>query len=143
MRDPFGKSTVRARPVHPYQWLWEPLENDPGFSLRAMFGAKAAYLDDRLVLCFCARHEPWQGLLVCTERTHHPALQSEFPALIPHPILPKWLYLPEAAAGFEATAPRLVQLARRRDPRMGIMPPPRKRRTRSRPRGKKPGTRRP
>jgi hypothetical protein len=119
------KSSKAVRAVHRHQWLWEPLETDPTFVLRSMFGARAVYLDGRLVLCFCAREEPWQGVLVCTEREHHAALNAEFPDLAGHPILPKWLYLRESSDAFESTAERLVALARRRDVRLGITPPPR------------------
>lgn len=126
MRGSFDKSFARPRPVHPHQWLWEPLETDPSFVLRSMFGAKAAYLDGRLMVCFCASKEPWCGLLVCTDRSHHAPLRTEFPELTPHPILPKWLYLSESAETFERTAQRLVMLARRRDPRLGVTPKPRK-----------------
>lgn len=124
----------RARVVHRHQWLWEPLEGDPTFVLRTMFGAKAVYLGGRMMLCFCAGEEPWRGLLVCTDRTRHAALTAEFPALVPHQILPKWLYLAEAAATFERDAARLVGLARGRDPRLGIEPKTRARRRRRAPR---------
>jgi hypothetical protein len=126
MRDPHEKSFAKAKPVHPHQWLWEPLESDATFVLRSMFGAKAVYLDGRIMLCFCSGEEPWCGLLVCTERPLHAALQAEFPALTPHPILPKWLYLPELEESFERTAARLVALVRRRDPRIGVTPKPKK-----------------
>lgn len=116
------KREDRVRVVHPYAWLWEPLEDDPTFVLRAMFGAKAAYVGGRLVLAFCAGEEPWRGLLVCTAREHHASLLQEFPALSPHPILPKWLYLPEAADAFESVGRRLVGLVRRRDLRIGVEP---------------------
>lgn len=115
-----------VRAVHRHQWLWEPLQEDPTFLLRSMFGAKAVYLDGRLVLCFCTGEEPWQGMLVCTEREHHPSLQAVFPELSLHPVLPKWLYLKETADAFEKVAARLVQLAHQRDPRLGIIPPARK-----------------
>lgn len=114
-----------VRKVHPHQWLWEPLETDPTFVLRSMFGAKAAYLGGELMLCFCAGNEPWRGVLVCTDRANHPALRRDFPELTPHPILPKWLYLPEAADRFERIAAQLVSLARRHDPRLGVTPKPR------------------
>lgn len=117
-----------VRPVHRHAWLWEPLEGDPSFVLRAMFGAKAVYLDGKLMLCCCASEEPWCGLLVCTDRERHAALRTEFPALTPHPILPKWLYLPESAERFESTAAKLVSLARGRDPRLGIVPGSKKKR---------------
>ena len=124
MREP---PQDRTRKVHPYQWLWEPLEDDPTFLLRPMFGGKSAYLDGRLMLYFTAGDEPWRGVLVCTERVHHASLLAEFPALAPHPILGKWLYLPETADRFESTAERLVALARRRDPRLGVDPQPKRR----------------
>ena len=110
----------RARPSHRHAWLWEPLEPDATFELRAMFGAKAVYLGGRMQLCFFAKEEPWRGVLVCTERAFHESLRAEFPVLSPHPVLPKWLYLPEASDEFERVGQRLVALARRRDPRMGV-----------------------
>lgn len=116
------------RPTHPHAWLWEPLENEPGFVLRAMFGAKAVYLDGKIVLCFSTGDEPWRGLLVPTDHAHHAGLRTDFPDLVVHPVLGKWLYLPEAAATFERTAQTLVTLVRRRDPRIGVVPPPKKRR---------------
>ena len=118
MREP---AIGKPKRVHPYQWLWEPLETDPSFVLRPMFGGKAAYLDGRLMLYFTAKTEPWRGVLVCTERIHHEALIAEFPDLSPHPVLPKWLYLAESADRFEPVAERLVALAKRRDPRLGVL----------------------
>ena len=123
MRD---EEIGRPRRVHRYAWLWEPLESDPSFVLRAMFGTKAVYLDGRLVLCLSAGEEPWRGVLVCTEKAHQPSLRADFPALVPHPILPKWLYLAESGDAFERVAERLVVLARRRDPRIGVAPRPKK-----------------
>ena len=84
MRERPASALGRARPVHPHAWLWEPLESDPSFVLRAMFGAKALYLGGKMMLCCCAGEEPWRGLLVCTDRTRHAALQADFPALAPH-----------------------------------------------------------
>jgi hypothetical protein len=112
----------RVQRVHPHRWLWEPLESDPTFVLRAMFGSKAVYLGGKLMLCFCASEEPWRGLLLCTSPEHHAALRADFPELVPHPILPKWLYLAETSEGFESHATRLVTLARRRDPCLGVVP---------------------
>jgi hypothetical protein len=123
-----GNDFGRARKVHPHAWLWEPLEGDPTFVVAAMFGTKAVYLDGRLVLCFSSREEPWRGILVCTERGSHASLQARFASLSPHPVLPKWLYLPESADDFEGVAGQLVELARARDPRIGVAPGPGKRR---------------
>jgi len=92
-----------------------------------MFGGKAVYLDGRLMLYFTAGQEPWRGVLVCTDHGHHAALIAEFPDLSPHPVLPKWLYLAESVDRFEPVAERLVALAKRRDPRLGVISRPKKR----------------
>ena len=118
------------RPTHRYAWLWESLEADPSFVLRAMFGAQAVYLDGRLQLCFMAKTEPWRGVLVCTDRRFHESLRVEFPVLSPHRVLSKWLYLPEAADDFEPVGQRLVALVARRDPRLGVEGSTRKRKKR-------------
>lgn len=122
--------TGKPRITHPYAWLWEPLESQPSFVCRPMFGTRAVYLDGKIMLCFSRRAEPWGGVLVATEREHHVSLMKEFPNLEPHPILPKWLYLSEAAPRFDATAERLVQLVRHRDPRIGVIPKPKRRASR-------------
>jgi hypothetical protein len=132
MKRRLGES-VRLRKPHRYEWLWEPLAGEANFVLRSMFGAKSVYLDGRIVLCFSDGDEPWRGVLVCTDRERQPSLQAEFPELRPHPVLPKWLYLPEAEDRFETVAAALVRLARKRDPRLGVIPKPRKPRGKRRP----------
>jgi hypothetical protein len=95
-----------------------------------MFGTKAAYVEGKLVLCFSSGKEPWHGILVATDRERQASLVAEFPGLSPHPVLPKWLYLSDSSDAFEPTAERLVELARRRDPRIGVFPQERKRKGR-------------
>lgn len=111
---------MKVGKTHPHQWLWEPLEADAGFALAPMFGGKAVYLDGKLMLFFIAKSEPWNGMLVCTDRAHHPALLAEFPSLSPHPVLPKWLYLPESTANFEKETEEIVVCVKNRDPRIGV-----------------------
>ena len=107
---------------HPLLWLAEPLQVDPSYLDKAMFGCRAVHFGGRLVLALAWKEEPWRGMLVPTEREHQPSLIAEFPAFAPHPVLPKWLYLPETAPTFEADAARLVALIRRLDPRIGVIP---------------------
>lgn len=118
---------IKIARIHPHAWLWEPLEADATFMLRSMFGTKAVYLDGKLMFCCATKAEPWRGLLVATDRCHHASLIAEISALSPHPILPKWLYLSEASDAFERQAEHLVRLARQRDVRLGVVPPPKKR----------------
>jgi hypothetical protein len=114
------KSKVKRK--HPFQWILEPVEAEPSFFQKHMFGCQAAYLFGRLVLVLAAKQEPWNGLLVCTSREFHSALIGEYPSLQPHPVLPKWLYLGQSCDGFEETARQLALAALNSDPRIGVEP---------------------
>lgn len=112
-------------------WVLEPLERDANYQRRKMFGCDAAYLDGALYLVVADRDEPWNGVMVCTSRERHAALCEEMPSLLPHPVLGKWLYLPQWDDAFEALASRLAALSLARDPRLGVLPKPRKSRRKS------------
>jgi hypothetical protein len=116
------------KPANPYAWLWEPLEDDPTFVLRTMFGSPAVYLHGKMMLCFCMRSEQWRGMLVCTAREDHASLMADIPELKPHEILNKWLYLPISHGHFETIAEKVVRMAQYRDPRIGVVPAPKKKR---------------
>lgn len=115
----------RASP-HPLLWIVEPLQENPSYALRPMFGGRSVYYDGRMVLHLVMGDEPWRGVLVPAERESHASLRAEFPVLRPHTILGKWLYLPERESSFESIATRLVTLIRALDPRIGIVPSPKK-----------------
>ena len=120
---------IPARTSHPYAWLWEPLESEASFVLRSMFGGRAVYVEGRCQLICFAKQEPWRGVLVCTDHQSQASLIEEFPSLAPHPVIPKWLYLPEAADDFESAAQRLVSLVGRQDGRIGVESSPKKEKT--------------
>ena len=115
-----------VKPDHPLQWLAEPLVNEPSYVLKSWVGGRTIMLHGRHHLFLTTQGEPWQGVLVCTAHEHQPSLRAEFPSLQPHPVLKKWLYLPESHEHFERDARLLVRLVRARDPRLGIEPSPRK-----------------
>jgi hypothetical protein len=122
-------SSVRPKAVkaeHPLQWLADPVSGEPTFVFKAWFGGRTIMLHGLHTLFLTTQGEPWQGVLVCTFHEHHDSLLAEFPSLVKHPVLGKWLYLPETSETFERDAKQLVQLARARDPRIGITPSPRK-----------------
>lgn len=123
--DPFAppKKQLATR-VSSLLWIVDPLEQDANYMHRRMFGADAAYLDGFLYLVVADREDPWSGLLVCTSKDRHAALTAEIPSLQPHPVLGKWLYLPQTDEAFETTAARIAALALARDPRMGVAPRP-------------------
>jgi hypothetical protein len=116
----------RLRQAHPYEWAWEAVAGQAGYELKPMFGGRALYRGGLLQLYFTAKEEPWRGVLLCTDQARHAALQESFPALKPHPVLPKWLYLSEEAEDFEALVLRFVACVRAADPRLGVSPKPKK-----------------
>ncbi|MCX6936522.1 MAG: hypothetical protein NTU80_01285 [Verrucomicrobia bacterium] len=122
-----------AKPEHPLEWLADPVRDEPSFVLKSWFGGRTLILHGLHTLFLTTQGEPWQGVLVCTFHEHQPSLLAEFPALRQHPVLKKWLYLPESAETFEPDARRLVQLARARDPRIGIPPSPKKKKAAAKP----------
>jgi len=101
-------------------WIFEPLQDDPRFFLRKLFSFDAAHLDNRLYLAVAGGEEPWNGLLVCTAREHHASLRRQFPQLVSHQVLGKWLYISQAHPEFESVALDIAALARKRDPRLGV-----------------------
>lgn len=107
-------------------WIFDAFEREPGYLSKRMFGADAAYLDGLLCLVAADRDPPFNGLLVCTSQDRHAALIAEMPALRPHPVLGKWLYVPQADPAFEDTAGQLSACVLARDARIGVAPKPRK-----------------
>ena len=108
-------------------WIFEAFERDSTYLTKRMFGSDAAYVDGLLCLVAADRDPPWSGLLVCTSQERHTALIDEMPALQPHPVLGKWLYISQDDPAFETVAQRLATLVLARDPRVGVEPKPRKR----------------
>ena len=78
-----------------------------------------------MVLVLCSGEEPWNGLLIPTEKEHHQDIIQDFSGLVQHPVLKKWLYLSENQEDFESVAMDLVEAIRLGDQRMGIEPKPR------------------
>jgi hypothetical protein len=113
-----GKQKVKAK--NPLLWVFEPLEEDPRFVLRKLFSFDAAYLDGRLYLAVAGGKEPWNGMMVCTSREHHASIRGQFPQLVSHKVLGKWLYLSQSHPEFESVAVELAVMARKRDPRLGV-----------------------
>lgn len=118
---------MRSTKINSLAWILEPLEADATYIHKRMFGCDAGYIDGRLCLVAADRGSPWDGLLVCTSQERHAALIEELPALRPHPVLGKWLYVPESDPAFEETAEAAAALVLARDTRIGVESKPRKR----------------
>lgn len=120
MRLPKARGDALSR--HRFASIVEPLQEDPSFVSKPMFGCVACYLRGRLVLLLADRGEPWSGLVVPMERSEHASLRADLPALRPHPVLPKWLYLAHGGRGFAAASGALVTRIAAGDPRVGVEP---------------------
>jgi len=127
---PLPSATASARP-NSLVWIFDAFEQDATYLRKKMFGCDAAYVDGRLCLVAADRDAPWNGLLVCTAQDQHASLVAEIPALRPHPVLGKWLYVPQTDPAFEDTVQAVTSLVRNRDARIGVEPKPRKPRRRS------------
>lgn len=112
------KQKIKAK--NPLLWIFEPLEDDPKFFHRKLFSFDAAHLDNRLYVAVSGGEEPWNGLLVCTSREHHASILAQFPQLVSHEVLGKWLYISQAHPEFESVAAEIAAMARKRDPRLGV-----------------------
>jgi len=109
-----------------HEWIFEAFEEHPGFFTKRMFGGLAAYLHERLMLLLVEPTKTgrwkWHGVLVCTGFEDHASIRADFPALTPHDILRKWLWVDSTHDDFEKTMEAVAARMARNDPRFGIVP---------------------
>ena len=115
------------KPQNPLLWVVGSLKEEPSFIDKAMFGCRAIYLHGRLMLVLCSGEEPWNGLLIATDHEFHDSIRDDFDYVVQHPVLKKWLYLPEASEDFESVSSEIVEAIRIGDQRFGVEPKERKR----------------
>ena len=127
MEDAILNSEEKIKPKNSLVWIFEALEDDPRYLLTRFFNMHAAYLDGKLYLAVADDKESWNGLMVCSSHDQHAAILSEYPQLVSHSVLGKWLYLSQSNSEFESLAISLADLARKRDRRLGVEPQRRKR----------------
>ena len=108
------------------EWVLEAFEGHATFFTKRMFGGLAAYLFDRQMLVLVEPTKTgrwkWHGVLICTDHEHQPSIRAEFPALTPHVVLRKWLFVESTHPAFESTMEAVVRRMARNDPRFGIVP---------------------
>lgn len=113
---------------------FEALASDPSFTTSKMFGCLALYYKGLNIAVIAEspgekaykdqkfKFDIWDGVLFPTDKEHHPSLLEQFPKLTSHPILGKWLYLPQQFEEFDDTLIQMVRLIKRQDTRFGIIP---------------------
>lgn len=120
-KNPFDEKPRRRSDESPCEWLVEPLRARDDFSVRRTFGCWSFYLGDKNVLLYVpSKDADGEGILVPTSPEHHASLVAEFPNLVRHDLLKKWLCVGASDENFEATATGIVRLILRGDPRVGV-----------------------
>jgi hypothetical protein len=108
------------------EWIFEAFAGRPTFFTKRMFGGLAAYLHERQMLVLVEPTKTgrwkWHGVLVCTGHEEHASIRADFPALTPHAVLRKWLYIDSAHEAFEPTMEAVARRMARNDRRFGIVP---------------------
>jgi hypothetical protein len=122
-----ASSSKKKKKPHPLLWVVEPIMEEPSYLQKPMFGCQACYLHGRLVLLLTSGEEPWNGLLIPTDHQFHESIRRDFDTVRQHPVLKKWLYLPEASEDFETAVFDIVEAIRINDQRFGVEPKGKKR----------------
>ena len=123
--------SVKLRTALPYEFVLEAMA---GLAPRTnpMFGCLAVYVKEKIVLILRDKGTQPQdnGVWLATTPEHHESLRVEFPHLRSIQALGKditgWQILPADAPDFEESALRAVELIAARDPRIGKVPKPKK-----------------
>ena len=117
-----------------HEWIFDAFAGRPTFFTKRMFGGLAAYLHERQMLVLVEPTKSgrwkWHGVLVCTDHAHHASIRAQFPALRPHDVLRKWLFVASTHDDFESTMEQVAKRIARDDPRFGIVPGSARRRRR-------------
>jgi hypothetical protein len=114
--------TRHKKKEQPLRWVIESLEDERSYLEKSMFGCLAVYLHGRLSLLLSSGEEPWNGLLIPTDHQFHDSIRQDYQDVLQHPVLKKWLYLPEASEDFESDSQEIVEAIRMNDPRFGVEP---------------------
>ena len=108
------------------EWVLDAFVEHPTFFTKRMFGGLAVYLFERLMLLLVEPTKSgrwtWHGVLVCTDFKHHASIQAEFPALRPHEVLRKWLFIDSKHEDFASTMEAMAKHAASNDQRFGVLP---------------------
>jgi hypothetical protein len=128
------RKKIKTKKIFHFSWAYESFEDHESFYTKRMFGGLAVYLHGKMVMVLMEstgkkeyrgktyKFELWNGILYPTEFDLQESIQKEFPDLIQHPILKKWLYLKSKLKNFDEIAESCSQKVRKNDKRFGIYP---------------------
>lgn len=126
-----------AKEPQELKWL-EDLFTEDEYRRKAMFGGFAYYVGDKMVLATFEGtgsrtykrktypFELWNGCMFPVDHELQPQALERFSFLTPHPILPKWLYLPLETENFEELATEVLHQVLKPNSIWGSIPKPKK-----------------
>ncbi len=124
-----------AKEPQELKWI-EGLLPEDEYRRKAMFGGFAYYIEDKMVLATFEStgnrtykrqkypFEIWNGCMFPVDREFQGKALARFPFLTPHPILPKWLYLPLETENFEDLVTEVIAQAVKPTSYWGSVPKP-------------------
>lgn len=113
-------------------WIEELLPFD--VVRKAMFGGYAYYSQRKMILVVFEGEgkksyrgqnfafELWNGCMFPVEKDLHGMALEKYPFLIPHPVLPKWLYLPLQSEDFEERVSSIIKDVKSPHSIWGVVP---------------------
>lgn len=108
------------------EWILEAFAEHSSFFTKRMFGGLAAYLHERQMLVLVEPTKTgrwkWHGVLICTDHEQQSSIRADCPALMPHAVLRKWLYIDSTHRDFESTMLEVAKRIARNDRRFGVVP---------------------
>ena len=129
-----SKKKKTKKKVFQRVWAFENFEHLESFYTKRMFGGMAVYLHGKMVMLLTESpgdreyrgkkfdFDIWDGIMFPTEYEYQESLQEDYPELIQHPVLKKWLFLKVDCEDFEDLAYECADRIKRNDKRFGIFP---------------------
>ncbi|HLX12015.1 MAG TPA: hypothetical protein VKS81_04305 [Bacteroidota bacterium] len=136
MRKPAPISKEPSQSRIPFSFVFDylhPLEPE----IKRMFVTFALYVEDKIVLILRQKkeHTADNGVWIATEIEHHASLKKQLPSIRSIRLLGKgptnWQIIPESSDDFEESVIRACELVVKGDPRIGRIPKPKKKRSKS------------
>jgi hypothetical protein len=133
-REPLEETifAVAKKKKVPFDFVLEELERC-GPETRIMFGCTAIYVGEKIVLILRDRKTGREdnGVWIATTREHHESLRKELRSMrsigVFGSAVTGWQVLPADSISFEDDVLRACALVREKDPRIGKVPKPRRR----------------
>jgi|GEM_PF-676305 TfoX C-terminal domain. len=104
------------------KWI-EDLLPEGYYHRKSMFGGFSYYIGEKMVLLiFESDDKRWNGCMFPVDKEYQATALASFPQLVPHTILPKWLYLSVNTENFDEVASDIMKHVLRPNGFWGTIP---------------------